>query len=569
MFGEQFYPTPENVIKLMVKPYNGKTWKGGINGSNKECFCSDLSDKVILDPSGGKGDILNFIKNDLYNNAVRNNCDLNAIEIDKNLQSILKENDFSVLGSDFLAYEQDMFFDVILMNPPFKNGVDHLLKAIEIAHKTDIVCLLNAETLLNPNSKKRELLLDKIDKYGSYEIIGNVFSNAERKTDVNVALVRLVVTKESNNFDFDFTDYEPEKVTFDDSFVKNEIARKDLIGNMMLQFEQAKKAYLEYIEAQKKWEYYTNFVLYSSHEKPKDFDKPEFSNIKRYNFFNNRIKSKMWRIVIKELGLQRYMTSKIQQNFEQFIQQQSSMSFTKENVKDLFDMLVLNSSSILEQSIIDVFEMLTENYYSENRMFVEGWKTNDRYKVNRKVIAPVYVKHGDYMNSYDLKLYGDNFTLSYSNQSKYSDIDKMLCYISGKNYESIVTIKDALENQFRIIGKVKTGDKYTNSCSSTFFDIKFYKKGTIHLKFKDKFLWQEFNMRACKGKQWLPDNERTQWESKRNKGKKDANNTDLVRIGKETKEDIKIKKTVSKTNKKNTPKSVFSKQVLELFTNTG
>lgn len=569
MFGEQFYPTPEAVIEKMVEPYGGEMLKGGINGRYKDTKCYGLLDKTILDPSAGKGDILKFVAHDLEDYARNLSCDMYAIEIDENLQSILKDDkNISVIGNDFLSYEQDVFFDVILMNPPFKNGDAHLLKAIEIAHDTDIVCLLNAETLLNPHTLRRKELLAKIEEFGSFEILGNVFETAERKTDVNVALVRIHVTKEGQSFDFDFSDYEPQKVQFDESFIKNELARADMVGNMMIQFEQAKKAFKEYIEAQKKWEHYTSFLLDSSkYDKAENYDKKDLSPLKRYNHFNNGIKKTMWRQVITELGLQRYMTSAIQRNFDIFIQQHSSMSFTKENVRKLFEMLVMNSTSILEQSIIDVFDMLTENYYSENRLYREGWKTNDRYFVNQKVIAPTYIRHGEYMNSYDKKQYGDRFSLGYHGENKYTDIDKMLCYLSGKRYESILTIRQALEHHFNVIGKIKTGDKYDNTCQSTFFDIKFFKKGTVHLKFRDKFIWQEFNMRACSGKNWLPDNERTEWERKKKQRREAKKNKNILRIGEEPPMDEANPKTKKrkpvKIKKKELPE--FSNQLLNLF----
>lgn len=568
IFGEQFYPTPKEVIKKMVEPYSGQMWKGGINGRRSEADCYGLIDKTVLDPSAGKGDILKYIADDLEDYARGVSCELNAIEIDENLQSILKDNkNISVVGNDFLTYQQDTYFDVIIMNPPFKNGDAHLLKAIEIAHDTDIICLLNAETLINPHTNRRKELLEKINEFGGFEIIGNVFNTAERKTNVNVALVRLTVKKEGHSFDFDFSDYEPEKVQFDESFIKNELARVDMIGNMMLQFKASRTAFKEYIEAHKKWEHYTSFLLdASSYDRAESFDKRDLPPMKRYNHFNNGIKKTMWRKVITELGLERYMTSNVRKNFEIYVQQQSSMSFTKENVQKLFEMLVINSTTILEQSIIDVFDMLTENYYSENRLFVKGWKTNDQYKINKRIIAPVYVRHGEYMNSYDLKQHGDRFSMGYHGENKYSDIDKMLCYISGKTYENIITIRTALENQFRQLGTIRTGERFDNNCNSTFFEIKFYKKGTVHLKFRDDFLWQEFNMRACNGKQWLPDNERTQWENRRNTERQKENGRDekILRIGEEPKktEPPKAKKRKQRTDKVTSNLSI---QLLQLF----
>jgi hypothetical protein len=59
------------------------------------------------------------------------------------------------------------------MNPPFSNADDHFLKAWEIAENTDIVCLMNAETIRNPYSQKRQLVNRIIeDNGGSVEYRG-------------------------------------------------------------------------------------------------------------------------------------------------------------------------------------------------------------------------------------------------------------------------------------------------------------------------------------------------------------------------------------------------------------
>lgn len=515
MFGDQFYPTPKEVIKKMLSHYKGKTHVGNIYGYEKDTIIAKLEGKTILEPSAGKGDILDFINNELYSYD-RSNINFYCIEKDENLKAILREKEYDVIDSDFLTYTPDMFFDVILMNPPFKDGAKHLLKAIEISHDTDIVCLLNAETLLNPYTRERQKLLDLINENGSFEILGNVFETAERKTDVNVAMVKVHIKRDTGNFDFGFKSEKKESVQFDESFVKNELVRNDLIGNLMIQFDRAKEAYKEYIEAHEKARYFFNFIN-EEYFNFSDVDDIGLTPIKRYNRFNQKIKMKLWRKVINEIGMERYMTQKVRDNFNLFVQQQGNMTFNKENVNQLINMLVVNSGTILDNAIIDVFDMLTSNYYRENRMYVDGWKTNDRYKVNRKIIAPIYVRYGEYLNSYDLKEYGDKFSVSWAGETKYTDIDKVMCYISGKKYEDITTIMGALNKKFDQLGRIKTGQKFDNNCQSTFFDIKFHKKGTVHLTFRDKWLWQEFNMRACSNKNWLPDNERTEWERKRRK----------------------------------------------------
>ncbi|NOR25368.1 MAG: DUF4942 domain-containing protein [Desulforhopalus sp.] len=40
---------------------------------------------------------------------------------------------------------------------------------------------------------------------------------------------------------------------------------------------------------------------------------------------------------------------------------------------------------------------------------------------------------------------------------------------------------------------------------STYFKISAHKKGTLHLTFLDKDILRRFNVAACKGKGWLPE----------------------------------------------------------------
>jgi hypothetical protein len=76
-----------------------------------------------------------------------------------------------------------------------------------------------------------------------------------------------------------------------------------------------------------------------------------------------------------------------------------------------------------------------------------------------------------------------------------------MCGITGKDFNKIKTIQNSLEKRFGILKEPNRA--YDNECESEFFDIKFYKKGTIHIKFKNKDDWEKFNTTAAKGKMWL------------------------------------------------------------------
>ena len=111
---------------------------------------------------------------------------------------ILKGRDYRVVHNDFLTYETWKEYDAIIMNPPFSNGCKHLLKALEMQSRNGgiVVCLLNAETLKNPCTKERLDLQRKLTEYNAkIEFIQDAFLEAERKTGVEIALVKVQLTE--------------------------------------------------------------------------------------------------------------------------------------------------------------------------------------------------------------------------------------------------------------------------------------------------------------------------------------------------------------------------------------
>ena len=144
MFDKDFFPTPKEVIEIMLEEYKSNYHKGGINDYSVKGYRIEGS---ILEPSAGKGDILDFI---CENSKRTERIDNYVCEHNSELQAILKDKEYQLVGEDFLSYECDVYYEHIFMNPPFSKGAEHLLKAIEIADDTNIVCILNSETLKNP-----------------------------------------------------------------------------------------------------------------------------------------------------------------------------------------------------------------------------------------------------------------------------------------------------------------------------------------------------------------------------------------------------------------------------------
>ena len=175
MFHEEFYPTPIEVIEMM----------------NLDCL-----GKVILEPHAGKGDIVDYCK-------IKGAKEVLAFEINKDLQRIVKTK-ATILGDDFLECkpEQISHINAIYMNPPFSNAEKHILHAWEIAPEgCEIVSLCNYQTI--ENSTRYSKLSKVISSYGLTDNLGDCFVIAERKTGIDIGIIRLFKPITSSEFEFD------------------------------------------------------------------------------------------------------------------------------------------------------------------------------------------------------------------------------------------------------------------------------------------------------------------------------------------------------------------------------
>ena len=114
MVGNEFYPTPKSLINKMLE------------GTDLSMVFS------VLEPSAGKGDIVEVLKE---RNDNRLKFDIDCIEMDRDLRSVLQGRGFRVVAGDFLQYNTMKEYDLIIMNPPFSNGSSHLLKALDLQER--------------------------------------------------------------------------------------------------------------------------------------------------------------------------------------------------------------------------------------------------------------------------------------------------------------------------------------------------------------------------------------------------------------------------------------------------
>ena len=462
MFNKNFYPTPYEIALKMVS---------GLN----------LRNMNILEPSAGKGDLLEVVK-EKYSNIY-------CIEKNLELQSILREKKYIILGDDFLKYKPDHIFDLILMNPPFDNGVKHLLKAWEISEEgTYIRCLLNAESIKNPCTKERKLLLDILENNNAeIEYLGNCFKDAERKTNVEVVLVKLQNKTKSKKFSFKFDDFSKgEDIDFQELNM-NQLAKLDVLQSLEDKYTAVKEIVGEYLTLKSKLEYFLDGVI----------DKVYINNLLEKNSSNSKreyeqvlekVRKAFWKLVFDKTKLEEKMTSQVKKNFFDNKQEYSNLPFTVDNINKLLEILIQNSKEIFQNCIEESFDYLTQ-YYPENRVHIEGWKTNERWKVGKKFILPNMI---DWIDLKYLKTDTIN-RLDYTKREKIRDLEKVLCNLVGRDISRVLTVESIVNN----------GVEFGKWNNSEFFKFKVFKKGTIHFEFLNEKIWNEFNRVACEGKKWL------------------------------------------------------------------
>ena len=139
--------------------------------------------------------------------------------------------------------------------------------------------------------------------------------------------------------------------------------------------------------------------------------------------------------------------------------------------------------------------------------------------------------------------YSRGYYVSYGNRNVeiVNDLLRVLCYLNGKDYDKCMKLSERMIGSYYIMQEdkfvlddynkrfIKTfytssdAQKYINTkglenCvihppmkSNTwydweFFEIKFFKKGTMHFKFKDRDVWAVFNQNVARIKGFqLPD----------------------------------------------------------------
>ncbi|MBS4195347.1 DUF4942 domain-containing protein [Lederbergia citri] len=487
---KDFYPTPK---ELFYKLMNGKRYLAG----------------RILEPSAGKGDLIKYIRELPRHNKSR----IDAIEKDERLAGLLMSEGITVVWDDFLTYQTYKEYDYIIMNPPFSNGVDHVLKALELAENQlgycEIYAILNKETINNAFSAKRQELLRKLDEHGAeIRYVKDGFIDAERKTDVEVALITAKIQKRGagksiyDKIPFNTTQANTDELsTALSTYVKQSEVQAKLndIERLVLEYETACELARKTFEAIRDKESFFSYIG-TVNKRDGEVGSP-FSYVVSNNFTVadlseeiDRLRRGYWQLILDTDEFKKMLTNEAIQELNKRLGAAEQMEINLPNIRMLLMAISFNKRDMLVESVVSIFKKITQyhqNQYSTNIHYYNGWKTNDAYKINKKIVIPI----------------------KWSNFDPAWDFDKDFGRINRDARDFILDLIKALQliepsvsEEFKTISE----QEFENDT----LRFRMFKNGNIHVWFKDLTLLSQLNYLCGSHFDWLPSEEELKTDRK-------------------------------------------------------
>lgn len=475
----QFYPTPPELAERAFGLFRRKRFFR------------------VLDPSAGRGDLLAPLK-DCHQ---QRNCRTDVIEIDPKHHPVLKDKGYRIVGFDFLKHGSVACYTEIILNPPFAHGVAHVLKAWDGAYDAEIVAILAAHSVRDALSVQERRLAALIAKHGTVEYIQGAFSDAERETDVEIALIWLDKRPALESVvgdlisDLKRETGQPEAPTW-----KTPTALalpNSVIESTVMAFNAAVRAAQDHTESSARLMYYSRQLGKTLAERNGEAQpswQPAETDIqdevhKAFVEEYETLKDRAWANVLRSTQVATKLTRSTRAQLEADFEAIKALEFTVENIYGFLLSLVQSAPERDNQCICDVFDLITK-YSSDNTSYFMSWRSNDKHRTcGRRVKMTRFILPGFSG--------GSRHSLPYDADRVLADIDRAFTVLNGGTEPEM-----SLTELF----KVRWGDlRHSERCDATFFSVRYYPGiGTIHFYPRDKRLIERLNRRVSLIRNWIP-----------------------------------------------------------------
>ncbi len=144
----------------------------------------------VLEPSAGEGDLVRAAL------AACPGASIDVLEIQPALQALLEQEGYRLVGTDFLAYRPGPMYHRIVMNPPFKNGLDiwHILYAFDLlAYGGRLATIAHAESTSGSSARSQAFQLWLRERRAWVQPLpggpNGIFMESRRPTQVATSLI--------------------------------------------------------------------------------------------------------------------------------------------------------------------------------------------------------------------------------------------------------------------------------------------------------------------------------------------------------------------------------------------
>lgn len=480
---KELYPTPDDVIEKML------------SGVDYNCA------KTVLEPSAGKGNLAHGVR--IRARVQYQTIEIDCVEIDPDLRNLLKGAGERVIGDDFLSFKTMKQYDLILMNPPFSEGDKHLAKALQMQknHGGAVIALVNAETIRNPYTNLRKEIVDVIDEAGgSVEYLRYAFAEAERQTDVEVALVKVQFPKPKRISSIMERIQKAKEMEEPEVNSKEFLADNDFIKSIVDQYEMEVAAGVKLIEEYKALQPY---ILNDFKKKEAEYDFDCLLRLKvgdqeaSVNGFVKSVRAKYWRALFSNPKFTGKLTSNVLDEFQSKVSELRDIEFSVFNILEIKWDMMRSVAQGVEQSIVDLFDKFCKAWYCDGMgtsiHYYNGWKTNSAYKVNKKAILRLDAFR-NIRKEFDP--IWSNYSLDGGCLRKLYDMEKCFNFLDNGRTEDGAKMESILRSAKE--------HEQTKNIDLKYFTVTFYKKGTCHIIFKDDELLKKFNIFGAQHRGWLP-----------------------------------------------------------------
>jgi hypothetical protein len=391
------------------------------------------------------------------------------------------------------------------MNPPFRQGVQHVLHAWTKLFSGEIAAILNASGVREPTTRDEERLARIIEQHGRVEYATEAFLSPDtlRKTDVEVALVYLRKEKSAEFWSGSILDALGVDTLAEDQtqFAKREpsssqgiVLSEGQIPAIVRAYRAAWEATKESIIAQHRAARYTRFF---------EQEMRKLSNSED-NFFRTsssldlhkdlseayaELRRSAWMSVLNTSEFRTYLTRKAQREVLADFEQVSRMEFSVPNIYGFLQGFALRQDEINAQMVCDLFDQIV-HANSENCLFYR-WKSNAKHQIGMALQRKRFILSG-------FSLKGWRSDLDYDAKQSLQEVDRITALVTGQR-----ELEDPIAGLFaKHLSELRNGKRLGNN----YFDVRWYPGiGTVHFFPKDQTLIDRINTIVGKHRRWMPE----------------------------------------------------------------